>query len=212
MILIFPVQVSWTTPADVQALWKGFPLFLTSHISFCEEIKTWSYIRPREYCGKNPHKVTCRFLVRSSGQIASLTYHTGSNQNNLTKYHLTQTFSSCDVRNKKNFDVWMERLASRFPRAHEENTPKVRVLATTKKPLNNFFKYLHRSSVIRNRWKTTPWKNCTGFAGVSSAHHTSYINLILRGKLRLHQGVPKVVINSSNEDLSLSIADEMPSR
>ena len=38
-----------------------------------------------------------------------------------------------------------------------------------KKPLNSF-KYLHRSSVIRNRWKTTPWKNCTGFAGVSSAH------------------------------------------
>merc|ERR1719320_1849952 len=37
---------------------------------------------------------------------------------------------SCDVRNKRNFDVWMERLASRFPRAHEENTPKVRVLAT----------------------------------------------------------------------------------
>ena len=38
------------------------------------------------------------------------------------------------------------------------------------------------------------------------------INATLRGKLRLHQGVPKVVINSSNEDLSLSIADEMPSR
>ena len=149
-------------------------LFQSSHISFCEEIKTWSYIRPREHCGKNPLKVTCRFLVKSSGQIASLTYHTGSNHDNLTKYHLTQTFSSCDVRNKKNFDVWMERLASRFPRAHEENTPKVRVLATTKQPLNNFFKYLHRSSVIRNRWKTTPWKNCTGFAGVSSAHHTSY--------------------------------------
>ena len=169
-------------------------------------------MRLRQHRGKNPHKVTCRFLVRSSGQIASLTYHTGSNHNSLTKYNSTQTFSSCDVRNKKNFDVWMERLASRFPRAHEENTPKVRVLATTKQPHYNFFKYLHRSSVIRNRWKTTPWKNCTGFAGVSSAHHTSYINLILRGKLRLHQSVPKVVINSSNEDLSLSIGDELPSR
>ena len=33
-----------------------------------------------------------------------------------------------------------------------------------------------------------------------------------RGKLRLHQGPPKVVINSSSEDISLSIADEMPSR
>ena len=33
-----------------------------------------------------------------------------------------------------------------------------------------------------------------------------------RGKLRLHQGPPKVVIHSSNEDISLSIADEMPSR
>ena len=42
-----------------------------------------------------------------------------------------------------------------------------------KKTLHSF-KYLHRSSVIRNRWKMTPWKNCTGFAGVSSAHHTSY--------------------------------------
>merc|ERR1712012_1232404 len=35
---------------------------------------------------------------------------------------------------------------------------------------------------------------------------------LCRGKLRLHQGVAKVVINSSNEDLSLSIADEMPPR
>ena len=33
-----------------------------------------------------------------------------------------------------------------------------------------------------------------------------------RGKLRLHQGPPKVVINSSSEDISLSIADELPSR
>ena len=36
--------------------------------------------------------------------------------------------------------------------------------------------------------------------------------LFFRGKLRLHQGPPKVVINSSSEDISLSIADEMPSR
>ena len=32
MILIFPVQVSWTTPADVQALWKGFLIPIITYL------------------------------------------------------------------------------------------------------------------------------------------------------------------------------------
>jgi len=84
---------------------------------------------------------------------------------------------SCDVRNKRNFDSWMERLATRFPKAHEENTPKVFI-------------------------NTEEMENDT----------LEEIYGLCRGKLRLHQGPPKVVIHSSNEDISLSIADEMPSR
>ena len=41
------------------------------------------------------------------------------------KLHKTTYCISCDVRNKRNFDSWMSRLATRFPKAHEENTPKV---------------------------------------------------------------------------------------
>ena len=32
MILIFPAQVSWTTPADVQALWKGFLIPIITYL------------------------------------------------------------------------------------------------------------------------------------------------------------------------------------
>ena len=54
---------------------------------------------------------------------------------------------------------------------------------------------------------------CRSLLLINFATFTSISELLCyRGKLRLHQGPPKVVINSSNEDISLSIADEMPSR
>lgn len=52
-------------------------------------------------------------------------------------YHI-----SCDVRNKRNFDSWMERLATRFPKAHEENTPKVRL--TPAKQSDRLYLGVHR--------------------------------------------------------------------
>ena len=109
----------------------------------------------------------------------------------------------------------MERLATRFPRAHEENTPKVRFVET---------KWPDWSiDLTKEEFKGLHWHRRDGewYAGRDLwAVQVSIFNqrwhflkkVFFRGKLRLHQGPPKVVINSSSEDISLSIADEMPSR
>ena len=185
-------------------------LFQSSHISFCEEIKTWSYIRPREHCGENPQKSLAGFWWGVLGKLhhwrITQVWITTASQNIIWPKLSPAATLETKRTLTSGWNDWLQGFLEPM-----RKIPQKWGFLQQKKPLNSF-KYLHRSSVIRNRWKTTPWKNCTGFAGVSSAHHTSYINLILRGKLRLHQGVPKVVINSSNEDLSLSIADEMPPR
>ena len=53
---------------------------------------------------------------------------------------------------------------------------------------------------------------CRSVYSIDVDTHSLNCFFFFRGKLRLHQGPPKVVINSSSEDISLSIADEMPSR
>ena len=74
--LTFFLQVSWPTPTDVQALWKGLANILRN-IHILDISSIYSAVHPYQ------HKFSCmiydfRFLVRNSGQTASLMSHTGS--------------------------------------------------------------------------------------------------------------------------------------
>ena len=74
--LTFFLQVSWPTPTDVQALWKGLANILRN-IHILDISSIYSAVHPYY------HKFSCmisdfRFLVRNSGQTASLMSHTGS--------------------------------------------------------------------------------------------------------------------------------------